>query len=123
MSGSSGGGGGGDWRPVSTAPKPTEGSAGGGGPVGPDPCVFTESTNLASPNIAVVSTLTVGSVLSVVLQNNPLRVVAMSGSALAGSITSARLADIIECMRAGRQYQARVIQINGGAVTVEIYPV
>ncbi|MES0197018.1 hypothetical protein [Mesorhizobium sp. M0011] len=85
--------------------------------------MFTEVTNLASPNMSVVGTLVIGSVLTVVLQEAPLRVVAMSGGNTAGSITSARLADIIQCLRAGQQYEARVTQISGGAVTVEIYPV
>jgi hypothetical protein len=127
MSGSGGGGGNtNDWRPASTISNAVGGEAGGagdGGPqVGSNPCLFTEVTNLASPNITVVNTLTVGSVLTVVLQNAPLRVVAMAGAATAGSITSARLPDIIQCLRSGQRYEARVTQINGGAVTVEIYP-
>ncbi len=84
--------------------------------------MFTEVTNLASPNMTVVSTLMIGSVLEVVLQEAPLRVVALSSGSVAGSITSARLADIIQCLRAGQQYAARVTNISGGAVTVEIYP-
>ena len=128
MSGSGGGGSNtNDWRPASTISKGAGGEAsgvGGGGPqAGPNPCLFTEVTNLASPNITVVSTLTVGSVLTVILQNAPLRVVAMTGAVIAGSITSGRLPDIIQCLRSGQRYEARVMQINGGAVTVEIYPV
>lgn len=125
-----GGGGGGDWRPTSTigstAGTPTggaTGAGGGGGASGPNPCMFTEITNLSSPNAAVVSNVTVGSVLAISLQQTPLRVVAMSGGALAGSITSARLADIIQCLRAGQQYEARVTAINGGQITLEIYPI
>ena len=128
MSGSGGGGDNtNDWRPASTIPNPvaTEetGAGGGAAQVGPNPCLFTEVTNLASPNITVVTTLTVGSVLAVVLQTAPLRVVAMAGAVIAGSITSGRLPDIIQCLRSGQRYEARVTQINGGAVTVEIYPV
>ncbi|WP_275782653.1 hypothetical protein [Pararhizobium gei] len=47
----------------------------------------------------------------------------MNGTDIAGSITSARLADIIECINRGQQYMARVIQMNGGAITVEVYPI
>jgi hypothetical protein len=128
----SGPGGGGDsnddkknWRPVSSIP-PSDGIAGGGGPgggVGPDPCMFTELAVLASPNAQAIANLSVGSVLAVVLQESPLRVVAMHQGAIAGSITSARLADIIECIRRGQVYEARVTQITGGQVRVEIYPV
>lgn len=130
MSGSGGGGngrnGGDDWRPTSTISS-TAGTASGDASeddaVGePNPCMFTEITNLASPNMTVIGTLVIGSVLTIVLQEMPLRVVAMFGGSPAGSITSARLADIIQCLRAGQQYEARVTEINGGAVTVEIYP-
>ena len=76
MSGSGGGGDNtNDWRPASTISNPvaTEetGAVGGAAQVGPNPCLFTEVTNLASPNITVVTTLTVGSVLAVVLQTAP----------------------------------------------------
>jgi hypothetical protein len=85
--------------------------------------MFTELAVLASPNAQVIGNLVVGSVLTVVLQENPLRVVALHQGAIAGSITSARLADIIECIRRGQIYAARVTAINGGIVRVEIYPV
>lgn len=127
MSGGGGGGGSGDsdnWRPASTISNPAGGGTSGAGGTGvPNPCLFTEITNLSSPNIAVTSALSVGSVLTIVLQESPLRVLAMSAGNAAGSITSARLADIIECLRSGQQYAARVTQISGGAVTVEIYPI
>ncbi|WP_326893481.1 hypothetical protein U8P73_31170 (plasmid) [Rhizobium beringeri] len=122
-----GGGPGGDngnegWRPASsigtTGGKQSQGGSGGGGP---NPCVFTEVTILASPNSAVIAVLVVGTILVVALSGP--RVVAMHGSNIAGSITSARLADIIQCINAGQQYEARVTTISGGAVTVEVYPV
>jgi hypothetical protein len=125
MSGSGGGGGSDDWRPISTPVPPGGGATGGagGGAGAPNPCIFTEVAILSSPNSQVIGGLSIGSVLSVVLQQAPLRVVVMTGSAIAGSITSARLADIIQCIRAGQQYEAKVTQINGGAVTVEVYPI
>ena len=128
MSGSGGGGGSDDdsknWRPVYSVP-PVGGAGGGGiagGDGGANPCMFTELAVLASPNAQVIGNLVVGTILSVVLQENPLRVVALHQGAIAGSITSARLADIIECIRRGQVYEATVTQSAGGLVRVEIYP-
>lgn len=111
------------WRPASSVGTPgqTKGQGGGGGGgSAPNPCMFTEVTILASPSSAVTGTLSVGSLLTIAIAAP--RVVALSGGNVAGSITSARLADIIQCIGAGQQYMARVTQINGGAVTVEVYP-
>ncbi|WP_165498991.1 hypothetical protein [Rhizobium leguminosarum] len=82
--------------------------------------MFTEVTILASPNSSVITTLAVGSILTVALSGP--RVVAQAVAGVAGAITSARLPEIIQCLNAGQQYAARVTAINGGAVTVEIYP-
>lgn len=113
-----------NWRPVSSVPTPKDAADGEGlpGGGGPNPCMFTELAVLASPNAQVIGNLIVGSVLAVVLQENPLRVVAVYEGAIAGSITSARLADIIECIRRGQIYAAGVTAINGGIIRVEIYP-
>ncbi len=108
------------WAPTSTTPQPGQGGGGGADTGGPNPCMFTEETILASPNMAVVSTLSVGDVMTV-LQSGP-RVVAQASAGIAGAITSTRLPVIIQCMNGGQQYLACVKQINGGAVTVEIYP-
>jgi hypothetical protein len=100
-----------------------DGSGGGGGVGGGNACLFTEITILSSPNAAVIATLQPGAVLNVVHQQQPSRVVAVAANGqLAGSITSARLADIIECIALGQTYKARVLNIQGGQVTVEIYP-
>ncbi|THK35613.1 hypothetical protein EHS39_23560 [Ensifer sp. MPMI2T] len=123
MSGSGGGGSDddkGNWRPVASVPK--AGGGDGGGTAGANPCLFTELAVLSSPNSQVVGNLPVDSILNVVLEETPLRVVATHHGAIAGSITSARLADIIECIRGGQVYEARVTHINGGIVRVEIYP-
>lgn len=108
------------WTPRSTTGTPGQGGGDGGG-LGPNPCMFTEVTILASPNMAVVSTLSVNTLMTVV-QSGP-RVVAQATAGIAGAITSARLPEIIQCVNAGQQYTARVTQISGGAVTVEIYPI
>jgi hypothetical protein len=113
------------WTPTSTPGETgkTKGDGSGGGSSdggGPNPCMFTEVTILASPNPAVINTLVVGDILSVTLSG--VRVVAQTVSGIAGAITSAKLPEIIQCLSAGQQYAARVTTINGGAVTVEIYP-
>ena len=123
MSGSGGGGSdndNGNWRPASSVPNSTGG--GGGGAGAHNPCAFTELAVLSSPNAQVVAQLTTSSILKIALEQTPLRVVATHQGAIAGSITTARLADIIECIRAGQVYEARVTQINGGLVHIEIYP-
>ena len=63
------------WRPAATSGMP-RGSGGNSGGGAPNPCMFAEVTNLASPNPNVVSQLAVGSVLTVNLQTTPQRVVA-----------------------------------------------
>ncbi|WP_311272294.1 MULTISPECIES: hypothetical protein [unclassified Rhizobium] len=109
------------WAPTSTTPQPGQGGGGGGADAaGTNPCVFTEETILASPNMAVISTISVGAILKVVQAGS--RVVAQAPAGTAGAITSARLPDIIQCLNAGQKYLASVTQISGGAVTVEIYP-
>lgn len=107
------------WAPASTTPSLGQGGGGGGGSA-PNPCMFTEETILASPNMSVVSALSIGDVMTII-QSGP-RVVAQAPTGTAGAITSARLPLIIQCLNAGQQYLAKVTQINGGAVTVEIYP-
>ncbi|AVH43721.1 hypothetical protein [Agrobacterium tumefaciens] len=109
-----------EWRPTSSIDRSGESAGQGNGNGAPNPCMFTEVTILASPNSAVTSTFVVGSILTIGISGP--RVVAMSGGNIAGSITSARLADIIQCIAARQQYMARVTDINGGAVTVEVYP-
>ncbi|MDM9628461.1 hypothetical protein QTL95_21425 [Rhizobium sp. S152] len=120
-----------NWRPASTVGKPTliepgsdtGGGGGGGGAGGGNACLFTEITRLSSPNATVIATIQAGAVLDVHHQTQPSRVVVMTSSGqIAGSITSARLADIIECIALGQVYKARVTSIQGGLVTVEIYP-
>ena len=110
----SGGGGGGsssdNWR------------VGTGGAGGNDECAITERTVLNSPNAAVVGTLSVGDVLDIVLETQPRnRLVANTQQGqTAGSITSTRIVDIIECIQNGSSYEAEVLSINAGKVEVEI---
>ncbi len=131
-----GGGGGGDWRPEPTPikpKKPTSGGGAGGGSGGgsgggdgggePDPCDISELTNLNSVNAAVLATLRVGDVLTVVYQPGPpARLVAVAASgATVGSITSPSMAQIILCItRGGHSYEATIVAIRGGICQVEI---
>lgn len=119
MSGGGGDGGGEDWR--------GRGSKGGGGTGGDggasDKCEIYETVALNSPDEDVVSGLSAGGRLAVVLLKSPRRVVVQnSHGQTAGSITSPRLVDLIECIESGRTYDAIVDEMTGGRVTVNIQP-
>ncbi|MGO9769304.1 MAG: hypothetical protein ACLPSW_07065 [Roseiarcus sp.] len=118
------GGGGGSSRPDPVTPvaprKGGDGSGGAGG--GFDPCVLTEETTLNSPVPAVVGGLKPGDVLAVNLeQGPPLRVVLQTPAGLvAGSITGAKLPQIIACLGAGVSYKAEVVSVKAAAVRVRV---
>jgi hypothetical protein len=121
----SGGSGSESSRPTAILPTPIpKGSGGGGGGAGgtPSACVFVENTLLNSPNQAVIQTLAPGAVLKVELElGPPVRVVAKAPSGqIAGSLTGAKLPQLIECMKAGVDYQAQVTSIRGGRVDVRV---
>jgi hypothetical protein len=119
-----GGDGGDDPKPFRQTPK-TGGDGGGGAAGGPiDRCVFTEIATLSSPNPAVIATLNVRDELRVVLETVPSRrvVVMTAANAIAGSITSARVVEIMQCISDGFNYAATVTEIDGGRVTVEVHP-
>lgn len=121
MSGGSQGGGG-DWRP---GPGGSAGGSGGGGRGDPaDPCELHEITNLSSPNPSVVRTLTPGDVLQVQLNPGPPRVVEVrdASGGIAGSITSAVLPRLVQCILRGRSYEAEVRVVRGGIVSVAVRP-
>lgn len=112
-------------RPAAISPTSIpKGSGGGGGGAGgtPSACVFVENTVLNSPNQAVIQTLAPGAVLKVELElGPPVRVVAKAPSGqIAGSLTGAKLPQLIECMKAGVDYQAQVTSIRGGRVDVRV---
>ena len=102
----------GDWRQPS------------GGAAGSDKCAISEKTVLNSPDPAVISTLKAGATLEVRLETIPRkRLVAVAAdNKIAGSITSARLVDFIECIESGSEYLADVLSIQGGRVEVEVRP-
>ena len=97
--------------------------SGGGEPAGDDACSITDRVTLNSPVKAVISTLSVGDVLDVVLVtiSTVQRLEAqVSAGATAGTITSSHLVQIIRCIKAGYSYEAEVLSISGGRVDVEV---
>lgn len=117
---SGGGGGGGDWRPDPIKPKARPKGDGGGGE--PDLCDISERTNLNSVDRSVLATVAAGSVLLVQYdQGPPRRLLAVTGNgAIVGSITSPSMPQVIQCMQAGRSYEAIVLSIHGGICQVEV---
>src|SRR5207249_1268008 len=108
-------------------------SGGGSGPSyydtstrpGFDCSSLVERTYLNPPIPAVASALKVGDILDVELQTGsaaPALVANTSSGATAGSLTPARLPQIIDCIQRGFSYVATVQQINGGQIKVEIRP-
>lgn len=112
-SGGSGGGGG-------------TGGGGGGGTGGErpdgDPCDIRETAPVNSPQPAVVRTLTIGDRLPLRVAGAPprriLQLVAPAG--VAGSLTHRSALALVNCIDAGHAYEAEVIAINAGLVTVRI---
>lgn len=106
----------------SEAGGPTGGFGGqeidGGGAV--DRCFISIETTLASPDPTEVATLTVGEILALVLEEAPPAVVVVRASgARVGAITQ-RATDFSRCLQDGYAYNAEVVSISGGAVTVRI---
>lgn len=124
MSGPSGGDGNHNWRPtaIPTGPEPRSGGSGENQGGEPGPCDITVDTPLNSPNPAVLAGLKVGDILTVrQLLGPPVLLVAETVSGqVAGSITSASMAQIISCIRNGVHYSATIRSIHGGMCVVRI---
>ena len=90
--------------------------------VGADECDISEVTVLNSPNAKVVQGLAIGDMLTVRLQEGtPTRLVAETHTHdIAGTITSAAMPDIAECIQAGFEFEAEVLSVNGGHVDVVV---
>jgi hypothetical protein len=101
------------------------GSGSGGTWVEPvqDSCEkLTSETTLTSPVRDVVSQLAVGDVLDVRVDNvggTPVVRVVHDGN-VAGSITSAVIQRIVECIEKGHAYVAEVLSVQGGACRVRV---
>ena len=87
-----------------------------------DECNISELTILSSPNPQIVNTLIENEVLTIELQGqDPQRLVAKTqGGGVAGAITSKEMPKIAECIRAGFDYQALVLSVDGGRVEVMV---
>lgn len=97
------------------------GGVGGGGGSPSDPCDITETAPVNSPQPNVVRTLSIGDRLMVQIAGAPrrsLQLVAAAG--VAGSLTHRGALALVNCIDAGNAYEAEVIALNGGQVTVRI---
>jgi hypothetical protein len=105
------------------------GGGGGGGPGGgfgggdDTPCdQLRFRTSIASPQPAA-SELKVGDVLRVELSSGPPAVIHLvdSNGNVVGSLIS-RVADLLRCIQDGFDYEAEVMEINGGGIAVDVRP-
>ena len=101
---------------------PRGGGSRDGGTAG-DPCNVVETTRLNSPDKGVLVTLREGDVLEIKLREEaPRRLLAKRGNNVAGSITSPKHSQIVQCIREGREYEAVVRSVRSGACEVRIQP-
>ncbi|MYI75501.1 MAG: hypothetical protein F4057_09360 [Acidobacteria bacterium] len=100
--------------------RPMQGGKGdqNGGDSG-DLCDITEDTTLNSPDRTVLATLRDGDELVIELHGGR-RLLAKRRDRIAGSVTSARHANILQCMQQGREYKAVELSVKGGACRVRI---
>jgi len=92
----------------------------GSGPSGSD-CNIIVTVPLNSPKPSVVSGIKVDDVLNVELDSEGKTVLAKTTKgAIAGSLTPAELADLIDCLKKGVKYSATVVKRQGGTIHVEI---
>ncbi len=94
------------------------GSGGGGWesnePIATDCTTISIRTHVTSPNPAVLATISVGDILdiSITPPSGPL-VAATNTGAILGTVLTARLVDLVNCIKAGHSYQAEVTRITG----------
>ncbi|AVX36246.1 hypothetical protein [Yersinia massiliensis] len=85
---------------------------------------LTITTQLSSPNPAVVPFLKVGDILVIQQRNQnglSLTEAIFGTNQVAGGIASPQIRRMRECIELGTTYVARVISINGGQVMVKVY--
>lgn len=88
-----------------------------------NPCArLSFQATVNSPKPDVVSHLTVGDVLDVVLNPQGQGVVLEQHGQLAGSIVGSQVAQLVNCINSGFDFQATVVQLNGGHCVVRIEP-
>lgn len=95
----------------------------GGGPGGPDDCAIAFETTLASPDPSVVATITPGEVLDLESVDTPIRgvVAYVIGGPPVGAITQ-QIVALRRCIERGVQYEAEIVRLVGGSVTVAVRP-
>ena len=78
---------------------------------------------LASPTPKVIAKLKVKDILKVELKDGKPPVLAVTEhNEAAGTIIPTDLSTLVGCIKKGCQYEAKVVNIDGGACTVEIQP-
>lgn len=107
-------------RPRSTVvstPQSSFGSAGSS-----DPCDINEQTNLNSVNPPQLTSIGQGTILDVQRDQGPPEVLlARAHGQTIGSITSPQFQKILLCIKQGHVYKAKVINVQGANVWVEVY--
>ncbi len=99
-----------------------------GGDRGPtDPCTRSRRGPMNSPKAAVLSRLTVGSVLGVEVRRpgaSPILTLTDASGAAAGSLTFVGYLEIVDCIESRNfAYQATITNIAGGAYEVRVDPI
>ena len=119
-----GGGGGGGGRPRPKRTKGHEIGVGTGGRTVDDPCKRLRfDTGLMSPQPAAAN-LTVGDVLLLQLaqqQNRHIVQAVDNTGTVVGTITSAQITDLIDCMQRGYAFVADVIQRTGATCQLNVH--
>jgi hypothetical protein len=88
-----------------------------------NPCArLSFQATVNSPKPDIVTHLTVGEVLNVLLNSQGQGIVLEQNGQLAGSIVSSHVAQLINCINSGFDYQATVVLLNGGHCVVRIDP-
>lgn len=115
----------GSWTPGGDSGSGGTGGGGTGGTPGGQGNICSslfERTILNSPVPQVVSALKQGDLLQIETHDQGRILVASYQGEVAGSVTSPRLIDFIECIQDGYAYIATVDSINGGQCHVTIRP-
>ena len=113
--------------------RPPVGKGGGGGGGGGrrprgnggDPCAcFADRVVLASPKQKVIVKLQVKQILKVELSDNnkPPVLAITKDNEVAGAIIPSDLSTLVDCIKKGYSYKAKVVKIDGASCTVDIEP-
>lgn len=81
---------------------------------------LSDVTSITSPVPAELAKLKVGTVLTVGLQTSPQIVNVKNGGALVGGLAPLHLVQLIECLKLGFQFSAKVLRVEGGFCEVHI---